>query len=180
MVESEEPGGTARGRGDVFVEVPDVDGEEDLRNQETLQCDVLLHGVYGDTLHRNDGRHMDGGVADDNVWQRRYDRVVSHPHPMYNPPKGGLGHRVVSTLAKEFTGVRERKWNSERPLIFAACILRKSRGVIRAADIRRRVERRLEMWTDGDFDALVQDIEGEAMGGAGRTRKDDDNAIARK
>jgi hypothetical protein len=36
------------------------------------------------------------------------------------------------------------------------------------------------MWTDGDFDALVQDIEGEAMGGAGRTRKDDDDAIARK
>ena len=161
--ESDEPGGSARGRENVYVEVQDVEGDEDLRNQEYFACDKLLVEVYGDSIHRNDGRHMDGGVADDSVWQLRYDRVVAHPHPMYNPPKGGLGHRVVSTMAKEFTGVRERKWNSERPLIFAACILRKSHGVIRAADIRRRVERRLEMWTDGDYDALVQDIVGEAM-----------------
>jgi hypothetical protein len=102
--------------------------------------------------------------------------VVAHPHPMYNPPKGGLGHRVVSTMAKEFEGVREQRWNSERPLIFAPCILRKCRGVIRAANIRRRVECRLQMWTDGQYDALVQDIVGEAMGvqaadGSMKTRK---------
>ena len=86
----------------MFVEVWDVDGKEDLQKQELFPCDNQLISVYRDTIHRNDGRHMDGGVADDIVWQRRYDRVVAHPHPMYNPPKGGLGHWVVLTMAKEF------------------------------------------------------------------------------
>ncbi len=94
----------------------DIEGEEDLACQFLHPCDNQLITVYGDTIHRNDGRHLDGGIADDGVWQRRYNRVVAHPHPMYNPPKGGVGHRVVSTMAREFTGVRERKWNSERAL----------------------------------------------------------------
>ena len=88
--------------------VRDIEGDEDLARQVLYPCDNQLIAVYGDTIHRNDGRHLDGGIADDNVWQGRYDRVVSHPHPMYNPPKGGLGQRVVSTMAREFTGVRER------------------------------------------------------------------------
>ncbi len=59
------------------------------------------------------------------------------------------------------------RWNSECALIFAACVLRKSPGVIRAQDIKRRVERWLQLWTDGHYNALVQDIIGEAMRGAG-------------
>ncbi len=96
--------------------------------------------------------------------------MVAHPHPMYNPPKEGLGQQVVSTMAREFGGVREWRWNSERALIFAACVLRKSPGVIRARNIKRRVECRLRLWTDGHYDALVQDIVGEAMRGAGSGR----------
>ncbi len=68
-------------------------------------------------------------------------------------------------MAGEFTGVREQKWNSEHALIFAACVLRKSPGVIRAHDIKRRVEHRLALWIDGHYNALVQDIVGEAMRG---------------
>jgi hypothetical protein len=77
---------------------------------------------------------------------------------------------------REFGGVRKRRWNSVRALIFAACVLRKSPGVIRARDIKRRVERRLQLWTDGHYDALVQDIIGEAMRGAssGRGTADED------
>ena len=41
----------------------------------------------------------------------------------------------VATLAREFRGVCKRKWNSEHALIFAACVLRKSPGIIWARDI---------------------------------------------
>ncbi len=71
--------------------------------------------------------------------------MVSHPHPMYNPPKGGVGQWVVAMLAREFRGVGKQKWNLERTLIFAACVLRKNPGVICARDIKRRVERRLTL-----------------------------------
>jgi hypothetical protein len=91
--------------------------------------------------------------------------VVSHPHPMYYPPKGGIGQWVVAALAREFRGMHERKWNLERALIFAPCVLQKSPGVICARDMKRRVERRLTLWIGGQYDALVQDIVGEAMRG---------------
>jgi hypothetical protein len=107
--------------------------------------------------------------------------VVAHPHPMYNPPKEGVGHRIVLTMAREFTGVCERKWNSKRALIFAACVLQKSPCVIHARNIKRRVERRLTLWIGGNYDAHVQDIVGKAMrgvgGGQGTINKD---LVARK
>ncbi len=70
-------------------------------------------------------------------------------------------------MAREFRGVRERKWNLERALIFAACVLRKSPGIICARDIKCRVERRLTLSIGGQYNALVQDIVGEAMRGVG-------------
>ena len=96
------------------VRIRDIEGEEDLARQFLHPCDNRLIKVYGDTIHRN---------TDDGIWQRRYDCVVVHPHPMNNPPKGGVGNRVISTMAREFTGVCERKWNSERTLIFTSCVL---------------------------------------------------------
>jgi hypothetical protein len=107
--------------------------------------------------------------------------VVAHPHPMYNPPKGGLGQRVVSTMAREFGGIGERRWNSKCALLFTACVLHKSPGVIRARDIKRWVEHRLQLWTDGHYDALVHNIVGEAIRGAGSGRGTaDKDIIARK
>jgi hypothetical protein len=146
----QEEGGTVR--------VRVIEREEDLARQVLHPCNNQLIAVFGNSIHCNDGRHLDGGIADNGVWQGRYAHVVSHPHPMYNPPKGGVGQRAVATLAREFRGVRERKWNLERTLIFAACVLRKSPGVICARDIKCKVERRLTLWVGGQYDALVQDI----------------------
>ena len=85
--------------------------------------DQKLPKVFGDTIHRNDGRHLDGGIADNQCWQRRYDTVVANTHTLYLPPQGRIGAAVITQFAAELRGVRERKWNSERPLTFAACIL---------------------------------------------------------
>jgi hypothetical protein len=113
-----DPGPIAQGE-EGTVRARDVKGEEDLGRQILHACNNQLVMVYRDSIHRNNGRHLDGGVTDDSIWQWRYNWVVAHPHPMYNPPKGGLGQRVVLTMAREFGGVREWRWNSERALIFA-------------------------------------------------------------
>ncbi len=137
----QEEGGTVR--------VRDIEGEEDLACQILHPCDNQLIAVFGDSIHCNNGRHLDGGIADNGIWQGRYDCVVSHPHLMYNPPKGGVGQWVVAALAREFRGVHERKWNLECTLIFAACVLWKSPCIICARDINCRVERRLTLWVGG-------------------------------
>jgi len=144
-------------------------------------CDNQLITVYGNMIHCNDGCHLDGGIANDGVWQRRYNPVVVHLHPMYNPPKVGVGHRVILTMMREFTGVCECKWNSERALIFAACVLRKSPGVIHACNIKHRVEMRLTLWIGGNYNALVQDIVGKTMRGVGGGRGTiDEDLVANK
>mgnify|MGYP006186617991 CR=1 FL=1 len=140
----------------------------DLAGQQSTISDLKLMAVYGDTTHRNDGRHLHGGVPEDEVWQRRYDQVVANPHKLYLPPQGKVGKAVVSTYAKELRGVRERRWNSERPLCFLACILRRRPDCTRSADIKRRIENRLRLWEDGKFDALIQDITSAALNGASR------------
>ncbi len=77
--------------------------------------------------------------------------------------------------------MHERKWNSECALIFATCVLRKSPGIICARDIKCRVERRLTLWIGGKYNALVQDIVGEAMRGVGSSRDTaNEELIARK
>jgi hypothetical protein len=159
-----------------------IKGEEDLACRVLHPCNNQLIAVFGDSIHCNDGPLLDGGITENCIWQWRYDRVVSHPDPMYNPPKGGICQRVVAMLAREFRGVCERKWNSKCALIFASCVLRKSPGIIRARDIKCRVERRLTLWIGGQYNALVQDIVGEAMRGVGSAGRDtaDKELIARK
>ena len=105
---------------------------------EDTDVDRKLRAVYGNTIHRNDGRHLDGGIANDTVWQARYDAVVANPHQLYLPPQGKIEAKVVSLMASKLRGVRERKWNSERPLILMACILCHKHGYVKAKEIKHR------------------------------------------
>ena len=108
-----------------YVRGLDQDSAQDLQRQVEHEADRCLMAVYGgDTVHRNDGRHLHGGVDGDAAMCMLFDNVVSHPHPMYSPPKGKVGQRFLSMYAKELRQVRERKHNSERALIFPAAILR--------------------------------------------------------
>jgi hypothetical protein len=77
----------------------------DLAGQQSTISDQKLMEVYGDTTHCNDGRHLHGRVADDEVWQKCYDRVAANPHKLYLPPQGKVGKAVISTYAKELRGV---------------------------------------------------------------------------
>jgi len=142
-------------------------------------CDHKLIAVYGNTMHRNDGRHLTGGIDDDALWQRRYDKVAANSHGMYFPPKGAIGKEVVTTYAAELEGVRKRHWNSKRPLCFLACVLRRRPGCIRSADIRHRVKNRLALWQAGKFDALIQDITSTALANAGGcSNRTDEESVA--
>ena len=38
---------------------------------------LLLQGVYGDFPHHNDRSHLDGGIADNAAWQRRWCRLAA-------------------------------------------------------------------------------------------------------
>jgi hypothetical protein len=125
----------------------------DLPGHKSTPADFLLDSVYGDHVHPNDGRHLDGGYSDDPLWQSRWLRMVQLAPIRYAVPKGKVEKRFLVLLTPEFRGVRERRWNSERPLVFAATILQTTPGVRRSQDTRRRLARRMDLWEQGCFAA---------------------------
>ena len=157
--------------------VPDVGA--DLPTYILTEADKLLDSIYGDHVHDNDGTHLDGGIATDRLWQRRWTRMRQLSTTRYIVPKGAVGRRFLTILVDEFRGVRDRQWNSERPLIFATVVLQKTPGVRRAKDIRLRMTKRMDRWDQGCHTALVDDTELEVLQKVSASRAPDDETRAR-
>jgi hypothetical protein len=75
-----------------------------------------------------------------------------------------------------------RKWNSERPLVFATVVLCQTTGVRKSHQIRARLKRCMDLWEDGKYAALVCDFqaEGRAREGFASNRTEDDESRARR
>jgi len=90
------PGNAANGEGDHSPtdgpnahtpRVPRTEDElwtDDLLLQSFTGADRKLHSVFGDTIHHNNGRHLDGGIGEDEdrKWQRLHERVVKARLPL--------------------------------------------------------------------------------------------------
>ena len=153
----------------------------DLAHYTKTEADRRLRKIYGDHPHQNPGTHLDGGVANDKQWQSHWKRVAQLPTTHYTVPSGKVGRRFVKILTTEFQGARERKWNSERPLVFAPVILQTTSGTRRARDIRSRLTQRMDLWEKGKFRALIDDTEAEVQGRTGSPLEPiDDDVLARR
>ena len=159
----------------------DADGPADLREQELTAADRLLSKVYGDSVHRNDGRHLHGGIpaADDEAMRWLYDQVVSHGHRLFRPPDGAVGQDVILTWVDKLCGCCEEHHNAERAMTFPVCVLARDHGISGATAIRRRNERRLRAWKDRLVAELTKDIVASDKGwkGDGRAPRNKESAI---
>jgi hypothetical protein len=55
--------------------------------------------------------------------------LVTLPPQLYTCPGKGAGKDFINQPCKEFSGITERKWNSERPLVFCLAMLQKKPGI---------------------------------------------------
>ena len=106
---------------------------------------LLLQGVYGDFPHHNDGSHLDGGIADDALWQSCWRRLADQSAIWYFTPSRAVGRRFTEILSAEWQEVLSRIWNSGRPLVFTHAVLTKTLGIRRAQEIRARLMRRMDL-----------------------------------
>ena len=133
----------------------------DLLGFTPERAHLLLQGVYGEFPHHNNGSHLDGGIADDAAWQRRWRRLAVHSASWYTTPSGAVGRRFTAILAAEWRGVLSLSWNSERPLFFAHVVLTKTLGIHRAREIQARITLRIDLWERGQHGGLVVDAKAE-------------------
>ena len=133
--------------------------------QQFTEADRKLISVYGDTVHANDGSHLHGEVdpAEDLKMQRLHHRVASCKLSLYSLPSGRWANRFLDLQTKLFKDAREGRCNSELPLIFAPCILRKRKNAVKFHETKPLIWARMDAWEAGRLVALVKDVEEGAM-----------------
>ena len=149
------------------INLPRAWTEEELYHKNSwLQiltgADRHLIKKYGDTIHDNDGTHLDGRINDDTYWQHIYNRVTDCNLPLCDVPST-VEINSLPTYTQLLQDVQKKKYNSEKLLIFAPCILRKTQNKKSFSETKPLIRRRLEAWKAGHYLALVKDIEEETL-----------------
>ena len=143
-----------------------------MTDDELRVIDPLLHeftaanrklmSVYGNTVHANDGSHLHGGIdpAKDKQMQRLHHQVASMKQFLLcDLPSGRWANRVLDLQTQLWKDVKERCCNSEKALLLAPCILRKTRVAENFAETKILLWMRMDVWEAGRFWALVKDVE---------------------
>lgn len=115
---------------------------------------IFTHG-FGAKIVNNEG-------GQDTIWRLRWKKSIKLSGNQYNLPQGNIGRHFIDLLATEITDlVNELPKNgfSERIFIYCSSILQRDSLITKGSDIRRLINRRLEMWRTGQFDELLQEAE---------------------
>jgi hypothetical protein len=144
--------------------------EDELRTDNPLLqsftgTDRKLHSVFGDTIHHNDGCHLDGGIGEDEdrKWQRLHERVVAACLPLYSLPNGRWAKQFLALQTALWHDVRLRGCNSKKACVFAPLILRRVCSKKTMSKVKTLVWSRMDAWEAGRYCALVKEVEECAM-----------------
>ena len=96
--------------------VPPPEENADLPDFTLDRAHLLLQEVYRDFPHHNDGLHLDGGVADDAIWQRRWRQLAAQSASWYATLSRAVGRRFTEILAAEWRGSSEGVGTQRDPL----------------------------------------------------------------
>ena len=80
-----------------------IEGElraANLQMQAFTNADHKLQSDYGDTVHQNDGTHLDGGIGPntDQCAQHLYRRIIACCLPLWDLPEGLWTKRFLRAL----------------------------------------------------------------------------------
>jgi hypothetical protein len=131
----------------------------DLPGYLLTAVDKAFDSVYGDHVHQNDGTHLHNNNKRGDEFTNYWKRLIPYPPKQYKLPRGKVGRLFVETLSKEVDLLTMDKEDSERIIVFILVILQRTKTVTKAADIRARIELRLNNWLDGKYKMLVETAE---------------------
>ena len=98
-----------------------------------------LTRVYGDHVHNNYGRHIDGVIVDDELWQIWWRLLVIQSRSRYCTPQGGVDRKFFGYLADNIGGVQEKRYSVEHHMCFVWVTLQITPGANKSHEIRRRI-----------------------------------------
>ena len=93
---------------------------------------------------------------------------------IYDVPSDRIGKRLVSNLSAELDGIRYRKWNAERKIVFQMVIFQRVCLVTGAKNIHARINNWLDLWNSKAFNKIVNNSYAAAAGYTGRHHSNQD------
>ena len=108
-------------------------------------ADQKMIEAFGAPLLNTDGKWMN------DMWENIWKRAVKLRGKLYSLPGGSVGRLFVSTLAAEVLELGKGKQKSEIPICFPPLILQRNKDIMKTADIRRLILRRLKLWSEKRF-----------------------------
>ena len=108
------------------------------------------------SLTTTTGNTKQGGVLDKATWQIHWRRISAQSASWYSTPPGKVGRQFTAVLDAEWRGVLDRKWNSERPLVFSHVVLTKTQSARKAREILARINFQLDLCERGIHTGLVR------------------------
>ena len=83
--------------------------------------------------------------------------MIQHQSKHYSLPGGLIGKKYIDILSEELHYLSAGAFPSERVIVFCSVMLQRDRLIWKGTDIRRLLERRMAMWQNRQFDALLQE-----------------------
>jgi hypothetical protein len=125
------------------------------------EVDWKLHGIFGDTIHHNNGRPLDGGIGEDEdcKWQRLHECVVVARLPLYSLPNSLWAKQLFALQTARWRNIRLWGCNFEKAYIFAPLILRWDRLKKTMSKVKMLVWSCMDAWEASCFCALVKKVE---------------------
>jgi hypothetical protein len=148
MADQERPRG---GRPKVVLRGDDGNKEDRLTEEEEKD---LITEAFARPMNRSENTEMQ---TDE---QRLWKRCVMLDGQQYFPSgRGQVAKSIIGLLTEQVTALARREQSSEWIIIFQVTMLQRCKGVTQAADITRLLQRRIDMWRNKEYEALVQEAE---------------------
>jgi hypothetical protein len=108
--------------------------------------DRKLHGVFGDTIHPNDGHHLNGGIGEeeDCKWQCLHECIVAAHLPLYSLPNGQWAKQFLALQTALWHDVRLQGCNSKKACVFEPLILCRVRSKKTMSKVKTLVWSRMD------------------------------------
>ena len=123
-----------------------------MSDTDVTDIDQYMMTGFGATLDRSEVP-----IASADEWVRRWVTITHLKGKLYHVPGGSVGRKYVELLSLEVSHLAAGNFPSERLMVFSTVVLQRDRLVRKGLDIRRVLERRLVLWSNEEFDLLVDE-----------------------
>ncbi|CAB0015791.1 unnamed protein product [Nesidiocoris tenuis] len=154
----EDPSSASNNSNGSIRHLPDIEEQQPHSQQQASTIPEYIQNHF----QRGFGAPLlnaDAEQPTNSAWYDRWKKAMRLQGRQYALPQGSVGRHFVRILANEIQAVANDHNSSERIFVFCATVLQRDKGVSGGTDIRRIIQKRIDMWNEEHFDEMLTEAE---------------------